>query len=258
MGLTVSQVSKLSGVSVRTLHHYDEIGLLRPSGRTGAGYRLYGDRELQRLQQVLFFRELGFPLDEIARIMRDPDFDLQSALLMQRQLLEEKATRTKALIAAVDAALQSIERGTTMTREEMFEVFGDFDPSKYEEEAKQRWGESNAYKESARRTARYGKKEWQQIKAEGEALNQDLARAMAAGIKPADRQAMDLAERHRQYISRWFYDCGYQIHRGLGDMYVADERFTQTYDRVSPGLAAYLRQAIHANADRNPVPTSRA
>src|SRR5262245_9607545 len=112
MGLTVSQVSKLSGVSIRTLHHYDEIGLLRPSGRTGGGYRQYGDKELQRLQQVLFFRELEFPLEEITRILRDPDFDLQAALLMQRQLLEEKATQIRALIAAVDAAIEATERGT--------------------------------------------------------------------------------------------------------------------------------------------------
>jgi len=250
VGLTVSQVAKLAGVSIRALHHYDEIGLLRPSTRTGSGYRLYGNQELQRLQQVLFFRELGFPLEEIAKIMRDPKFDLQSALLMQRQLLEEKAARIQALIAAVDAALESTERGTTMTKEEMFEVFGDYDPAKYEDEVKQRWGDSDAYRESARKTARYGKKEWQQIKAEGESLNQALAEAMADGVKPADARAVDLAEQHRQHISRWFYACTSAIHRGLGDMYVADERFTQTYDRVQPGLAAFLREAIHANADR--------
>jgi len=250
VGLTVSQVAKLSGVSVRALHHYDEIGLLRPAARTGSGYRVYGQGELPRLKQVLFFKELGFPLEEIARIMRDPGFDLQAALLMQRQLLEEKAARTRALIAAVDAALESIERGTTMTREEMFEVFGDFDPAKYEDEVKQRWGDSAAYKESAKKTARYGKKEWQQLKAEAEAITQQLAQAMGAGVKPADARAMDLAEQHRQHISRWFYACPAPMHRGLGDLYVADERFAQSYDRVQPGLAAYLREAIHANADR--------
>jgi len=123
-GLTVSQVSKLAGVSVRTLHHYDEIGLLRPSGRSGGGYRLYGQEALQRLQQVLFFKELGFPLEEIAKILKDPAFELHAALVMQRQLLEEKAVRIRALLKAVDAAIASIERGTIMTKEEMFEVFG--------------------------------------------------------------------------------------------------------------------------------------
>jgi MerR family transcriptional regulator, thiopeptide resistance regulator len=249
-GLTVSQVSKLAGVSVRTLHHYDEIGLLRPSGRSGGGYRLYGQGELQRLQQVLFFKELGFPLDEISKIMRDRAFDLHAALLLQRQLLEEKAVRVRALIGAVDAALQSIEKGTTMSKEEMFEVFGEFDPSKYEEEAKEKWGEADAYKESKRRTARYGKKEWQQIKAEGEALAQQFVALMDAGVKPTDKRAMEVAEKHRQHISKWFYTCTYEIHRGLAEMYVADQRFTANIDRVKTGLAAFQREAILANASR--------
>ncbi len=128
MSLTVSQVAKLAGVSVRALHHYDEIGLLRPSGRSEAGYRLYEQQDLQQLQQVLFFKELGFPLEEITRIVGDPAFDLRAALRMQRQLLTERATRVQALIQAVDSALESIEQGTVMTKEEMFEVFGDFDP----------------------------------------------------------------------------------------------------------------------------------
>src|SRR5262249_34912526 len=106
MVLTVSQLARLAGVSVRTLHHYDEIDLLRPSARSSAGYRLYGQKDLERLQQVLFFRELGFPLEEIARIVRDPAFDVRAALLMQRRLLSEKAVRIKALIRAVDAALE--------------------------------------------------------------------------------------------------------------------------------------------------------
>lgn len=250
-GLTVSQVSKLAGVSVRTLHHYDEIGLLRPSQRSGGGYRLYGQEELQRLQQVLFFKELGFPLEQITKILKDPAFDLHAALVMQRQLLEEKAVRTRALLKAVDAALASIEKGTTMTKEEMFEVFGDFDPSQHEEEAQQRWGDTPAYKESKRRTSRYGKKEWQQIKADGEVLTREFVALMEAGVKPTDRRAMDAAEKHRQYISRWFYDCGYEIHRGLGETYVADGRFTANIDKAKPGLAAYQREAILANADRH-------
>jgi DNA-binding transcriptional MerR regulator len=249
-GLTVSQVAKLAGVSVRTLHHYDEIGLLCPSERSSGGYRLYGDEELQRLQQILFFKELAFPLEEIARIMKDPAFDLRAALLLQRRLLEEKAVRIQALLGAVDAALQSIERGTVMTNEERFEVFGDFDPAKYEKEAEQRWGNSPAYKESKRRTARYGKQEWLQIKAEAQALNEAFLAAMAAGVKPTDAKAMDLAEQHRQHISKWFYACTEEIHRGLAEMYVADARFTENIDKAGPGLAAYMRQAILANASR--------
>lgn len=253
-GLTVGQVARLAGVSVRTLHHYDELGLLCPSQRSDGGYRLYGDEELQRLQQILFFKELAFPLEEIARLMKDPAFDLHAALLLQRQLLEEKAVRIKALLGAVDAALNSVERGTAMTNEERFEVFGDFDPAKYEEEAKQRWGNTPAYQESKRKTARYGKKEWQQIKAEAQALNEAFLGARAAGVKPTDAKAMALAEQHRQHISKWFYTCGYDIHRGLAEMYVADSRFTENIDKAGPGLAAYMREAILANAARASKP----
>jgi MerR family transcriptional regulator, thiopeptide resistance regulator len=250
MGLKVSEVARLAGVSVRTLHHYDEIGLLRPSGRSQAGYRLYADKDLRKLQQVLFFKELGFPLEEIQRIVNDRAFDLKAGLLMQRQLLIEKSVRIQALIHAVDAALESLERGTAMSKEEMFEVFGDFDPSKYEDEVKQRWGETDAYRESKKRTARYKKQDWQQIKAEGEAITQKLAELMGTGVKASDTRAMDVAEEHRRYISRWFYPCSPEMHRGLGEMYVADSRFTENIDKVKPGLAKYWRDANAANAAR--------
>ncbi|PTL76992.1 MerR family transcriptional regulator [Vitiosangium sp. GDMCC 1.1324] len=250
MSLTVSQVARLAGVSVRTLHHYDEIGLLRPSGRSEAGYRLYAQSDLQRLQQVLFFKELGFALEEIIRIVGDPAFDLRAALLMQRQLLTERATRVHALLKSVDAALESLEKGTVMTKEEMFEVFGDFDPSKYEDEARERWGNTEAYKESARRAARYTKKDWEKIKAEGEELTRELAAQLEAGRAPTEPGVMELAERHRGYISRWFYPCSHEMHRGLGELYVNDPRFTANIDRVRPGLAEYTRDAFRANAER--------
>lgn len=250
-GLTVSQVAKLSGVSVRALHHYDEIGLLNPSARTDAGYRLYGDGDLQRLQQILFFKELGFPLEQIHKILSDKAFDLRAALELQRQLLTEKAVRVRALISAVEKALDSIERGTTMNKQEMFEVFGDFDPSKYEEEAKRRWGESDAYKESARRAKKYGKQEWLKIKAEGAANLDAFVAALKAGKKPDSPEVRALAEEARQHISRWFYECSYELHRGLAQMYIADERFTATYEKLHPGLARYVHDAILANADRH-------
>lgn len=250
MALTVSQVARLAGVSVRALHHYDELGLLCPSGRSEAGYRLYEQEDLQRLQQVLFFKELGFPLEEIARIVKDPAFDLRAALLMQRQLLGERATRLQALIRAVDAALESHEKGTVMTKEEMFEVFGDFDPAKHEAEVQERWGQTEAYRESSRRTSRYNKKDWERIKAEGDQLQRDMAAQLEAGRAPTDPAVMELAERHRQYITRWFYPCSYEIHRGLGELYVNDSRFTDNIDRVRPGLARFTCEAFRANAER--------
>jgi MerR family transcriptional regulator, thiopeptide resistance regulator len=253
MSLTVSQVAKLTGITVRTLHHYDEIGLLRPSGRTEAGYRLYADEDLVRLQQVLFFRELGFPLEEISRMLSDPSFDLRSALLMQRRMLTERKTRVEALIDAVEAALDALEEGRTMNKEEMFEVFGDFDPAKYEDEARQRWGNSDAYKESMRRTKRYTKADWLKVKEENGRIYGLFAECMKAKLPPSDARAMDAAEEHRQSIVRWFYPCSHQMHVGLGELYISDGRFTENIDRFGAGLAQYMRDAIRENAKRNGV-----
>jgi MerR family transcriptional regulator, thiopeptide resistance regulator len=253
MAFTVSQVSRMAGVSVRALHHYDEIGLLRPSGRSEAGYRLYEPRDLERLQQVMFYRALELPLDEIARIMSDPDFDVGAALRVQRQLLAEKAVQVRGLIAAVDAAIARLEKGETMAQREtsdMFEVFEGFDPQQYEAEAEQRWGKTKEWEQSKRRAAKHTKQDWLQIKAEGGEVYQQLAALMAAGQAPDSPRAMDAAELHRQYISRWFYDCSLTVHRGLGELYVADERFTATVDKVAPGLSQYCLEAFRANAER--------
>jgi hypothetical protein len=137
-----------------------------------------------------------------------------------------------------------------MTKEEMFEVFGDFDPSAHEAEAKERWGDTEAYRESARRTKKYGKREWQQIKAEGEQITRKLAEAMEAGKPPTSPEAMDAVEAHRLQIDKWFYPCSKEMQRGLGEMYVEDARFSAFYERIRPGLAEYVRDAIRANAER--------
>ncbi len=137
-GHTVGEVAKLARVSVRALHHYDEIGLLQPSGRTEAGYRLYTDGDIERLQQVLFFRELGFALEDVARILRDPHFDRRQALIAQRAMLVEKGERLKSMVALVDRTLDSLGKGIVMSTEELFDA--NFDAAAYDEEAKTRWG----------------------------------------------------------------------------------------------------------------------
>jgi DNA-binding transcriptional MerR regulator len=248
--LTVGAVARLSGVTVRTLHHYDEIGLVSPGGRTDAGYRLYGREEMARLQEVLFFRELGFPLDEIGRILEDPRYRRADALRRQRDLLERKAGRLGNLIEAVDRAIDAERTGITMTPEDMLEVFGDFDPADYAEEAHERWGGTEAYAESMRRTASYTKQDWLRIQEEANDINQAFLALMDEGAPAGGAEAMDLAERHRAHISRWFYDCSYEIHAGLGEMYVADPRFTANIDRAGAGLAEYLSRAIAANSIR--------
>src|SRR4051812_22179582 len=182
---TVGQLAKLAHVTVRTLHHYDAIGLLRPSRRTASGYRLYGPDDLERLQQVLLYRELDFPLDAIARLVLDPDFDRREALTVQRDELERRARRLTALTTAIDAAIEALEGGTTMDDESMFEVLGDFDPAAHEIEVRERWGETDAYAESARRTARYTKEDWSAIKAQADDIVAGLADAFDAGSDPA-------------------------------------------------------------------------
>lgn len=247
MPYTVSQVARMTRLSVRALHHYDEIGLLAPSARTEAGYRLYCDRDLERLQQILFFRELAFPLEEIRRILDDPEFDRRAALLMQRSMLEERASHARALIDAVDRALEALEGGTPLKSEEMFDAF---DPSRYEDEVRERWGDTESYRESSRRTKGYSKEDWSAIRAEQREITRAFGDQMEAGTPPDAEAAMDLAERHRLHIDRRFYPCSHGMHRGLGEMYVEDVRFRASYEEVRTGLATYMRDAIRANAAR--------
>jgi DNA-binding transcriptional MerR regulator len=249
MALTVGETAKLARVSVRTLHHYDAVGLLTPSRRTDAGYRLYGDTDLERLQQIMLFRELGFALPDIRRIMTDPGFDRRTALVAQRKLLAEKATRTEAMLDAIDTAIGAMEEGTEMDKEQMFEVFGDFDPAGYEQEVRERWGETGAYRESARRTAGYTKADWLRVKAEQEAITAGMAERMDAGDAPDSPEVQALVERHRLSIDRSFYPCSLGMHAGLGEMYVADPRFAAVYERIRPGMAVFMRDAMRIHAE---------
>ena len=248
MSYAVSQVAKLAGVTVRTLHHYDEIGLLSPGERTAAGYRRYTEADLERLQQILYYRELGFALDEIATILDDPDADPSAHFRRQHGLLQGRIRKLQEMITAIEFAMEAGKVGISLTPEERFEVFGDVDPDRYAEEAEQRWGGTDAYAESVRRTNRYTKADWQRFQAESAAWGQRFAAVMDAGVPADDPAAMDLAEEHRQQIGRWFYDCTYEIHTGLADMYVGDPRFEEHYENLKPGMARYLHDAIHANA----------
>ncbi|NRQ40782.1 MerR family transcriptional regulator [Nonomuraea sp. NN258] len=251
MSLSVGQVARLAGTTVRTLHHYDEIGLLTPTERTSAGYRRYTDDDLVRLQHILLYRELGFPLEEIAVILDEPHTDELTHLRRQHELLTRRSQHLDGIITAVERAIEARTMNITLTPEERFEIFGDFRPEDHDAEAERRWGGSEEYAQSRRRVATYTPADWLQLKAEAAALSDDLVAAYKAGLPADGEHAMDLAERHRGHIVRWFYDCTHHIHRCLGDMYVEDPRFTATFDALAPGLAGYLRQAIHANARRH-------
>jgi DNA-binding transcriptional MerR regulator len=248
-GLTVGRVARLSGTTVRTLHHYEEIGLLVPIGRSAAGYRLYADSDIDRLARILYYRELGFPLDAIARLLDEPGTEPVFHLQRQRALLRERIDRLDAMVAAIDRETEALMKGYNLTAAEKLEVFGDFDPDQYDDEARERWGESDAWQQSRQRTSRYTTDDWQRIKEEAGSIYDRFVTLMQSGIPAAGIQAMDLAEEHRQHLTRWFYDCGYDIHRGLAEMYIADPRFTASIDAAADGLAAYMRDAILANAE---------
>ncbi|WP_175407483.1 MerR family transcriptional regulator [Streptomyces sp. TRM64462] len=251
MSYSVGQVAGFAGVTVRTLHHYDEIGLLSPSGRSHAGHRRYEDEDLDRLQRILFYRELGFPLDQVAVLLDDPDADPQEHLRRQHHLLTARIAELQKMAEAVEHAMEARKMGINLTPEEKFEVFGDHDPDQYAEEVQRRWGDTEAYKESQRRAARYTKADWQRIQDEAKEWGERYAALMEDGAEPSGEQAMELAEEHRQQICRRHYECTYEIHRGLADMYVADERFKAFYEAIRPGMAEHLRDAIHANATRH-------
>jgi MerR family transcriptional regulator, thiopeptide resistance regulator len=247
---TVGKVAELAGVTVRTLHHYDEIGLLSPSERSATGYRRYVEADLERLQQILYYRELEFSLEEIAAILDDPQSDETAHLRRQHELLTGRIKRMQEMVTAIEFAMEAKKVGINLTPEERFEVFGDFNPDDHTEEVEQRWGGTDAYKESSRRTARYTKDDWLRNKQENEDWGRRFTELMDSGATAESPEAMELAEEHRQLISRWFYECGYEIHRGLTEMYVSDERFRSNYDTQTPGLAAFIRDAARANAGR--------
>jgi DNA-binding transcriptional MerR regulator len=252
----IKEVAGIAGVSVRTLHHYDAIGLLVPSARSGTGYRLYHDEDLLRLQQILIGRELGLSLDDIRRSLDDPTWDRRRALLAQRDELLRRADKTAEMIRAVELALEHIDRSDHRHEREhertmnMKELFNGFDPSRYEAEAERRWGHTAAYKESARRTQGYGPEDWKRFGVEQASIMNDALALLNAGVPPDSPAAMAVAERHRLSIDQWFYPCSPSMHRGLSDLYENDARFAENIDKHGTGLTPFLVAAIRANSAR--------
>ena len=246
----VSEVARITGISIRALHHYDAIGLLVPKQRTDAGYRVYDQDDLLRLQQVLIGREQGLALEAIRRSLDDPGFDRAQALRAQKRQLQERARRTHDMIRAVDAAIAMLEddQGGTMDMQQLFEGF---DPSAHTAEAEERWGNTDPYRASAKRAKRYGTDDWRQIKAEQDAIYADAAQALQAGRTPDSVEAMDVAERHRRSIERWFYRCSTDMHTNLAELWEADARFAENIDTYGAGLTSFLAAAVRANARRH-------
>ena len=245
---SIGEVARLTGVSQRMLRHYDEIGLLVPSDRTVAGYREYSESDLLRLQRILSYRALGIGLAEIRDLVDAPPADAVEQLRAQEGLLRAAIERMQAQLARVEKTRELKAMGIDLEPEDMFEVFGDHDPTAYADEVRARWGETDAYAESSRRTSTYSKEDWHRVQAEGDEVVTAFASAMAAGLPADSSEAKAAAELHRRQIDRNFYACSYEMQTGLAAMYLADERFTKYYDDRAPGLAQYVHDAIYANA----------
>ena len=247
---TVKQAAKLSGVSVRTLHHYDEIGLLKPAHLGENRYRYYGREELLRLQQILFHRELGMSLEQVRALLDDPGFDRVEALRAHRGKLETEAERFRHLIRTIDRTIADLNGEKQMSDKQLYEGFSPEKQAKWEKEIVERFGEAGREKiaESKRNFATMSKEDMAASRAEMEAIHLAFAAAMAAGAKPGDAQVQALAARHYAWVCRaWKPNRAAYI--GLGQMYVSHPDFRSTYDAVRPGLAEYLAQAMQLYAE---------
>jgi DNA-binding transcriptional MerR regulator len=242
MPYSVNQLAKLAGVSVRTLHHYDAIGLLRPARAERNGYRRYGDAELMKLQQILFFRELEFPLEEIRRILSSPGFDMRAALRDQRRLIALKRKRLDGLTRTIDRTMKKLDDEIRMQDQELYDDFSKEEMDAYAAEAKERWGRTEAYKQSMERYKKMTKEDLAKIKADGDRWMKAFA-ALAGEAAPSDPRVQKMIAEHYESLRTW-YEPNLAMYRGLGEMYVNDPRFTATYDKYRPGLATFMREAM--------------
>ncbi|MFC8292248.1 MerR family transcriptional regulator [Streptomyces sp. NPDC057242] len=246
-GLTVGQVSARLGVTVRALHHWDEIGLARPSLRTAAGYRLYTTGDLQRLHRVVVYRELGLGLDGIRVVLDDPTVDVPGALRAQRTRIAERIDRLQRLDAGLERMIDAHERGLTLTAEEQAAIFGpEWDPDG-PARARRRYGDTAQWRQYAEGAASRTPEEWRTV-ADGVAgLDRALGEAMDAGVAPGSPEANRLVERHREVFAPYF-PLTRRMQVCLGRMYEADPGFAAHYDGVRPGLAAWFRRIVDASA----------
>ena len=255
--LTVGQTAALVGVSVRTLHHWDEIGLVVPSARSWAGYRLYGPDDVARIHRVLVYRETGMTLAEVARVLDDPGADAEAHLVRQRELLRARIAHLTRMLRAVDTMMERNSMGENLTPQQQAEILGaEWDPA-WQEEAEERWGDSDEWAQAAARKAAMTRQDWARVAEETEALETDLANAMREGVVPGSERANALAERHRASIDRWF-DTTYAKQVLIARGYVANSRFTAYYDKRESGLAAWIKEIIDANAAAHGVDPANA
>jgi DNA-binding transcriptional MerR regulator len=246
MEYTVHKLSQLAGVSTRTLRYYDEIDILSPARINSSGYRIYGEKEVDRLQQILFYRELGVSLEDIKKIMNEPSFDGEAALKEHRKQLLEKRKQLDLLIANVEKTLAQSERGIKMSDQEKFEGFKqkmiEDNEKEYGKEIREKYGEETVNR-SNDKLKNMTEEEYKEVKALEESVKETLAEAFEIG-NPAGELAQKAADLHRQWLTYYWSDYSKEAHVGLTNMYVQDERFRAYYDEKQPGTAEFLRDAV--------------
>jgi len=237
---TIKQLADLAGVSRRTLHHYDGIGLLRPSRQGANRYRYYDDEAMLRLQQILFYRELGLSLLEIQEILDQPDFDVLQALQAHKSELQKRVTRLNRLIETVDKTILHVKGEMEMSKNEIFAGFSEEQQEEYAEQARQRWG-AEQVDQSMKRWKSYLPEKKQQILEEGQAIYVDILANMEKG--PASPEVQACLDRWHQHM-RYFYEPTWNILRGLGQGYAQDPAFRATFEKMHPDLPDFLEAAI--------------
>jgi DNA-binding transcriptional MerR regulator len=237
---TVKQLSNLAGITIRTLHHYDQIGLLKPTMVGDNGYRYYGDEALYRLQQILFYRYLDMPLDEIKRILGRRDFDVMSALAEHRSSLEAEMRRMRLLVRTIDETINHLKGDSKMNPKKLFEGFSEAEQEKYAEEAATQW-DAKTVQASNRRWKSYSADQKRRILDEGNALYADLIAVKAKG--PTSREVQAVIARWHAHQKHFWSPSDDQL-LGLADLYTDDPRFRANYDKFAPGLVEFMREAV--------------
>jgi DNA-binding transcriptional MerR regulator len=247
MAHTIREIADLAGVTTRTIRYYDEIGLLPPAKMGSNGYRYYDRESLLRLQQILLFRELDVPLKEIEAIMSRLDFDLVNTLENHRSVLQARVSRLEALIDTINQTIASEKGEGTMSDKEIFEGF---DESQYEDEVRERWGDSPKYAESQAKWSSYSEAQKEAIKAEGGRLTVRMV-GKESDTSPDDPDVQAAIGEYLTYLNKYFYTCDISFLRGLADNWVKDPRFAINYEKIREGGAAFVREAVHIFCDRN-------
>jgi DNA-binding transcriptional MerR regulator len=240
---TVGQLARLGGVSTKTLRHYDRIGLLVPSRRSDANYRLYSEVDGQKLTEILAYRALGLSLDEVSQILEGGE--RVSRLSAHLSALRKEQQQLEGLIRHIETIVHCEKKGTPMNVRDELNGFAN---NPYEDEAREKWGDSDAWQVSQQRVKGYGVADWERYKAEAADINERFVALMSADVPADSAEACLLAEEHRQLISRWFYDCSPDMHAGFGDMWEADPRFKKNIDKDGEGLSDYMAVAFRAAA----------